>query len=258
MKSPFLYLIIGLAFTVTAENEKPVLKFGYTEACPHMCPNEENQGFTTDIARSIFVEQFGYTVEFYALPWARAVADVAKGELHGVLSAGKDETPELWFPEREIAVQSDCFIGLASDNWVAGDIYSFLNRRTIVFKGWANESAYRAALGSSQYEELFDDFSIDSRYMERVVNMVKLGRADAFWMDVNVYAYYQQRYPQLFDAQLKNLGCIKFQYLYLAFSPAFEQLSAQLMAEFDEGMQQLRKTGDLVSILQRYGVQDWH
>lgn len=221
-----------------------------------MCPNDVNKGFTTDIAQRIY-EKLGYRVEFYALPWARAAAQAFNGELNGVLSAGKDETPLLMFPEVEIAVQSDCFIGRENDAWVPADADSFVNRHTIVFKGWANENAYRKIMGDERYEELFDEFSIDEHYAQRVVNMVKLNRADAFWMDINVFNYYRNRYNDLFAEQFKSLGCVKFQKLYLALSPAYPELSKKLITEFDIGMDLLRKSGQLNGILQNYGLSDW-
>jgi polar amino acid transport system substrate-binding protein len=256
MRTLSLLFISCMISSLQAAEDKPLIKFGYAEACPHMCPNDNKKGFTTDIARSIF-ESLGYEVKFYALPWARAAAQALSGELNGVLSAGKDETPLLLFPEIEIALQSDCFIGRKNDEWMPTGADSFVNRHTIVFRGWANEIAYRKAMGDKLYEELFDEFSIDENYMQRVVNMVKLNRAQAFWMDINVFNYYRTRHVALFADQFKNLGCIKFQNLYLAFSPAYPELSEKLMSEFDTGMALLRKSGELNGILQNYGLSDW-
>ena len=234
---------------------KPLLQFGYTEACPHMCPSDKNKGFTTDIARAIF-EHEGYQVKFVDLPWARAAANTLNGQLDGVLSAGKEETPDLLFPTMEIALQSDCFYGKKSDSWVAGKAETFLNRKTIIFNGWVNEKLFQKTLGLKSYNASFEPFSLDQHYTQRVLNMIKLDRANAFWMDINVFAYYK-RNKQSDVAGIKSLGCIKHQNLYLALSPKNKMLSAKLADQFDRGMKRLRSSSELDNILQKYGLNDW-
>lgn len=239
-----------------AADAGPLLRFGYSEACPHMCPEGERQGFTTDIVRSIY-QRRGYRVQFVALPWARAAADALSGELDGVLSAGKAETPQLLFPRAEIATQQDCFIGRAGDPWQAGDLASFVGRRTIVFSGWVHEGAFREALGNERYRQQFMHFSIDARYPQRVTDMVKRHRADAFWMDINVYAWYRKTRPELMNDQLRNMGCVSAQPLYLALSPARPERARHLGDTFDAGMAELRASGELKQILSAYGLADW-
>ncbi|MCP5162221.1 MAG: hypothetical protein H6999_00730 [Hahellaceae bacterium] len=250
-----ILMVFGLT-SVQAEDKAAQLEFGYAEACPHMCPYNEQKGFTTDIARTIF-EKRGYRVTFVALPWARAAYQAMQGELDGVLSAGKLETPGMIFPELEIAEQSDCFYGKDSDPWQAGDASSFLNRTTIIFNGWVNERRYRKALGDEVYQQTFEEFSIDSRYYERVLEMVRRGRAHAFWMDSTVFGYLQKHNPELDSRGIKNLGCVGHQYLYLALTPQTQVRSEKLAVEFSEGMQALRDSGELANILQTYGLKDW-
>lgn len=252
-----LFLLLSLLLNmVQAQEGKQHLTFGFTEACPHMCPNSTDKGFTVDIAKAIYEKQ-GYQVKFMALPWARAAANTLEGYLDGVLSTGKKEAPGLLFPEIEIAVQSDCFFGRSSDSWIATDANSFRNRKTIVFKGWVNEEVYRATLGNETYNETFEEFSIDEHYNERVANMVLLGRADAFWMDINVFAYFTKNNPTLIENKIKNLGCVEHQNLYLALSPKNKKLSDKLARTFNEGMKELRSSGALTEILHKYGLKDW-
>ena len=257
MKFINLLLILSLLFpaVIKAQDKKPLLQFGYAEACPHMCPYDKNKGFTTDIARAIF-EHYGYRVKFIDLPWARAAANTLNGDLEGVLSAGKEETPDLVFPTMEIAQQSDCFFGKSSDIWKAGNAETFLYRKTIIFKGWANEKLFQKELGLKRYNASFESFSIDQYYTLRVLNMVNLNRANAFWMDINVFAYFKRNNPDEVT-DIKNLGCIKHQNLYLALSPQNKALSATLSKEFDRGMKKLRSSRKLDSILQKYGLNDW-
>ena len=257
MKFINILIIFSLLFptAIKAEDKKPPLRFGYTEACPHMCPYDEKKGFTTDIAKAIF-EHAGHQVRFIDLPWARAAANTLNGDLDGVLSAGKEETPDLIFPTMEIAQQSDCFYGKSSDSWIAGNAKTFLSRKTIIFKGWVNEKLFQKELGLINYNASFEPFSIDQDYTQRVLDMVNLDRANAFWMDINVFAYYKRNNPNKVTG-IKNLGCIKHQNLYLALSPKNRKLSAKLSDQFDRGIKRLRSSMELNNILQKYGLNDW-
>lgn len=234
----------------------PYLRFGYSEACPHMCPNEINKGFVTDIVRVIY-ESKGYKVTFVSLPWARATSYVLHGQLDGMLSASKLEVPQMVFPNLEVAMQNDCFIGRYSDAWQPSDLSSFIGRRTLVFKGWFHETNYINALGKEKYRKLFISIPLDPRYPSRAVRMIQRQRVDSFWMDENVYEYYQKNLPIMQKSKLKNLGCIAQQKLYLAISPADHGHAKILAQQFDQGMTEIRITGKLATILARYGLHDW-
>jgi hypothetical protein len=113
MKSDSIRLLFSILFVLTSlcffevianakGDAKLNLVFGYTEACPHMCPEGKDKGFTTDITRQA-LETFEYHVNFKALPWARAVSNANSGVINGVISTGKVESPELIYPQMELA-----------------------------------------------------------------------------------------------------------------------------------------------------------
>lgn len=168
------------------------LSIGYAEACPHMCPYDENKGFTTDIAKAV-LEMQGWNVRFVALPWARVVANTNTGQLNAAISTGKNESPLLIYPTEELATQEDCFYGAAGDMWKPEGAHSFKIRKTIVFSGWVLEAPYREALGDQLYDSIFEKFSIDKDYHDRSVNLVIRKRMHAFWSDSTVFSYYQSK-----------------------------------------------------------------
>jgi len=250
----FLFQVLTCATAKEIKTQK--LSIGYADACPHMCVDEENKGFTVDIAQAA-LEAYGYEIEFKALPWARAVANVNNGFLNAVVSTGKEESPLLIYPEQELATQNDCFYGLESDKWQAGDVYSFLNRRTIVFKGWVFEAPYKKTLGKEAYDKLFVHFTIDKSYTDQVIKLVQRGRVNAFWSDSTVFLYYLAKNNLDNKLPIKNLGCVHQQKLYIGFSPKYPELARILADQFDEGMKKLRQTGTLKQILSKYGLRDW-
>lgn len=252
--------VLFWALATSAEESDPsreLIRIGYTQACPHMCPGQEDPGFTVEIAQEALAEQ-GWPVEFVAMPWARIVFQTNAGALHATLSTGRKESPLLIYPEQPLARQDDCFYGRADDDWQPVDLASFTNRKTVVFKGWVLEDDYRKELGPTEYATRFLDFSIDPYYSDRAIQLVAMGRIDAFWMDTTMFGYYQstQNNPLLKD--IKLLGCIYDQFLYIGFSPQKPSLSHVLAKDFDRGIAILRKSGRLAAILAKYGVSDWY
>lgn len=248
-----------LAFSLTnygSIQDSHTLRFGYSEACPHMCPNNVNKGFVTDIVRVIYEGQ-GYNVSFVSLPWARATSYVLHGQLDGMLSASKLEVPQMIFPNLEVAMQNDCFIGRNSDTWQPSDLSSFIGRKTLVFKGWFHEANYIKELGKEIYRKFFISIPLDPRYPERAVKMIQRQRVNSFWMDENVYEYYRNNLPIMQKSKLRNLGCVAQQKLYLAISPVHHGRASIIAQQFDIGMTRIRKSGELKYILERYGLHDW-
>jgi polar amino acid transport system substrate-binding protein len=256
MNTIIYFLLISSLTGYGAIQDSPSLRFGYSEACPHMCPNEVSKGFVTDIVRVIY-ESRGYKVSFVSLPWARATSYVLHGKLDGMLSASKLEVPQMVFPNLEVAMQNDCFIGRYSDAWQPSGLSSFIGRRTLVFKGWFHETNYIKALGKEKYRKFFISIPLDQRYPSRAVKMIKRQRVESFWMDENVYEYYRRNLPIMQKSKLRNLGCVAQQKLYLAISPAHRGHANMLAQKFDQGMTEIRNSGELVTILSRYGLHDW-
>lgn len=242
---------------VKADNgEVKTLKISVTESCPKMCPGAKKQGFVTDITYEILTK-LGYEIDFITLPWARAVKNTTAGKLDAIISPAKKEAPNLIYPQTELAVQGECFYGLTSDNWQPLYAHSFLNRKTIVFKNWTFEADFKQALGEEKYNKSFVVFSVNKDYLSRIINMVDLGRVNAFWAEAIVFDNYLSKHPTALNRQIKKLGCLLVQDLYIGFNPLNPQLSNQLAVQFDQGMQQLRASGRLAQILSDYNVSDW-
>jgi len=251
-----LLLLLFLAIfskTVFAET----LTFGYSEACPHMCPDNEQKGFTHDITKTI-LEKFGHNVTFNPLPWSRAVHFANEGKINGVICTSKAESPLLIYPKLEHGMQNDCFYGDHDDNWQPKDMESFLERRTIVFNGWMHGEDYVQRLGVTKYYQLFLEFSLNNDYTERAIMMIERDRAEAFWHDSTTLKYFLSKNAVIRKRNtIKKLGCIKRQKLFMGMSPKHPELAKKINLQFDQGMKELRISGELEEIMKRYGLTDW-
>jgi polar amino acid transport system substrate-binding protein len=250
-----IFLILFIIPSVSVSSEE--LTFGYTEACPHMCPDNDDKGFTRDITKAV-LEKYGHKVKFEAMPWFRAVNFANKGTLSGIICTGKEESPLLLYPEEEHGIQNDCFYGSVSDDWRPTDMSSFLRRKTIIFKGWMHEKSYMEKLGTDKYFKTFIEFSLEGDYTNRAMRMVEGGRVDAFWSDATVFKYFLSKNNLEHKwKKIKQLGCIKRQKLFMGISPKYPELATKINKQFDEGMIELRKSGELDKIMNKYGLTDW-
>ena len=252
----YIFLIL-LLFPLAPKASSETLTFGYSEACPHMCPNDENKGFTADITKEV-LEKFGHKVKFVAQPWGRAVKNANEGKLTGIICTGKEESPLLVYPELEHGLQDDCFYGRKEDNWQPKGPFSFESRKTIIFKGWVYEKEYKEKFGLKKYFEIFREFSLDNNYIPRGLELVTQNRIDAFWNDATVYTYFiKQNNLEEKTKNIKQLGCIRQQKLYMGISPKFKKLAKKLTKQFDAGMKELRQSGGVEKIMAKYGLRDW-
>ena len=253
----FLVVVIFASVAVAQTKEPNTLKLGVTEACPHMCPTNSNRGFTIDITQAV-LEKYNYNIEFVNLPWGRAVTSTNNGNLNGLVCTGKQEAPLLLYPKMELGTQKDCFFGLANDDWYPQDIGSFKGRKTIIFPGWVLEESSKKELGQDSYDKAFKEFALNNDYINRSISMIEKGRANAFWNDPIVFSYFLEQNKQIKDkGNIKNLGCIKNQNLYVGFSPTDPGFAKKVKAQFDEGMMELRQSGELKVIMAKYGLEDW-
>ena len=80
--------------------------------------------------------------------------------------------------------------------------------------------------------------------------MMMAGRLDAFVEDEKLLAYLRKMNPEL---KLRKAGCEKASDTYMAISPKSPQ--AQRYAKiFSDGMKELKRSGELTRILERYGI----
>lgn len=223
---------------------------GISEYCPFMCTESES-GFTVDTIKAIFPK-----ARFVPLPWSTSVAQVRKGKIQGIMAPAKSEVPDLIYPEEEVASQNECFYTHRDNPWRYRDFDSFKGASTLVFNGWSHEKMLNEHFGKEAYQNLFHSIRWDEKLTQRSLSMLAKKRIDAFWFESSMFGYFAANNPEK-TADLINAGCIETHPLYIGFSPKNEALSKQLAEHYDRKIQQLRTSGELQAILDRYNVKNW-
>ena len=222
--------------------------------CPYNCdPSSGVEGFMVDIAREI-LEASGYVVDYQILNWTRAKREVASGLFSGLVGASYQDGPTLVFPKEELGRFSSAFITLKDSK------FRFVGKKSLEGVRWGVVSGYTYGRNADQIiasagAELTRVSGDDA--LPILIKMLESKRLDAFYES-----------PLVLSWKLKAIGKPRAGYfdagtmdatpenLYIAFSNKHPE-SAKLARLLEEGMQNLRKTKKLTTILAKYGLEDW-
>ncbi|MFV0349076.1 MAG: substrate-binding periplasmic protein [Halodesulfovibrio sp.] len=249
-------LALGMCATAHAGS----IRFSYDAWCPYSCLNDDHTaiaadypGYYAEVLRAIY-EPLGYGVEFIIRPWERALEETADGRLDAALSPARSEAPNLIFPDESIAELGWCFYTRSDSAWQYNGPASLQEQTLGVLRGNNFGDAitdYIAAntKDAAKVQEVtgldFIDKNIRKLQGKRISVMLDEPATTDFFIMQNNLA-----------RDIVKAGCLPSQSMYPAFSPA-NPMSATYAKEYTEGIRRLRKSGQLRTILSRYGLTDW-
>ena len=252
----FRHLLLLLAFFIapysaTAEPQKLVI--AADEWCPYNCvPGSKKPGYMVEIARAALANSAPgkYQVIYQQMPWKRAMLSAQQGKIDGIIGAIASEAEGLHLPDNEQGLMFAKLFVLADNPWRFSDTHALAMDE--IRLGAIDGYDYEASIAQfiEEYPELVY-LSTGETALPKLIELLNLGRIDSliedesvFWFNVSLAGFPAKNY--------KPAGAIEQpQKLYLAFH---EPNVAKLL---DQGMQNIRKNGQLAKILERYGLIDW-
>lgn len=229
--------------------------------CPFTCDDKsENPGFMVEIAKAAF-KPYNISVQYKVISWARAIEMARNGKVTGIIGASHDDAPDFVFPSTLQGLSSMNFWVKKDSQWQFDSIAS-LGKVKI---GIASDYAYGKIL--DQYLKVHSGATDHIQEVNNAdalsINLRKLnaGMIDALPEDKSVISYYFS--SRGLAMNIKSAGAvvdrshIEDNFLYIAFGPNNPKAKyyADIMAK---GMHDLRKSGELKKILDKYQIEDWH
>ena len=220
----------------------------------NMESNVDQEGYIVDVARAVF-EAAGYKVAYETVPWKRAIEGTRSGKYTGAIGASKTDAKGFVFPEEELARNLLTFYVRQDSQWR--------------FEGPASlETVSIGVAAGYDYRRWLNDYIQDHRKNEARVQVVSshtplkqnlkkllLGRVDVV-VDTEAAVRYTAKTLGILD-KIKPAGYgVEPAFIYIAFSPALEE-SPKLARQLSAGIVELRRSGQLKVILDRYGLVDW-
>ncbi|MCC7517340.1 MAG: transporter substrate-binding domain-containing protein [Pseudomonadales bacterium] len=270
-------LLCCLALTTQAEtpNTMPtngapptnrVITLAADEWCPYNCSPEDKDkpGYVVEIARAIF-GKLGHTVEYKTMSYQRAMQEVLLGRLDGVIASdlptaeealavyakAYPQTPASYAHTDLIGVTQESFYTSASSTWTFDPAnpeksVQALNGKVGMPQGYGFDitpllKKHNAAAEISGDEPL-----------AQLLKMLDSGRIQAIIDDDAVINY-----------TASTLGLadkIRFAGSAGESSNCFISFNSKQQADvdvFNRGLAELRASGELARILQKYNIKDW-
>jgi polar amino acid transport system substrate-binding protein len=234
--------IITLAGTVTLVSDP---------WCPYNCHSEDSQpGFIVEISKKVY-EKAGHTFIYEVMPWPRAVAKARDGEVNGIIGFTKKDVKGFYCTENEMGVAREVFFVKKNESWKYKNILSL---KELDLLGYPNGYHYTPEI--NEYLEKAENVHPISgdNPIQRMVKMLLRNRISAFIENEMVVNYFLKQSDQ--TGIISIAGEFSHSKIYVGFglkSPTHKRD----MKILSDGLQTLRRSGELDRILARYGLKDW-
>jgi polar amino acid transport system substrate-binding protein len=217
-------------------------------------PSSDKPGYVIEIAR-LALQRAGHTLDYALYPWERSVDGVRRGQIDCLPGVHRNTVPDFIFMTENVGVDRMAF-------YTRSDAPSF------EYRGLADlQDKVLAVIGGYGYSDEIDAYiksagfgpalqvTRGDRPLERNIRMLLAGRVDLVLESIAALEHTAAEMnvlPQLKRAaQLPDLVPI-----YIACSPA-KSTSHDYVKLLDEGVRELRASGELQRILEKYGMQEW-
>ena len=224
--------------------------------CPYNCePQAPQRGYVIDVLQNIF-ERNGIQFKYDVVPWSRVLLQTREGKTGVAVIVSEEEVQEfgLVVGREPMASAADCvFVGAHNKlKYTKTEDLSALKSLGIA-ASYTYSPAFNEWMARSENKGKIHVQTGDRPGEINAINLA-LGRLDGVIEDDRVMRHIIAK--RKLEDKVVLAGCGERTPLYVAFSPQLEN-SRKLAEQFDEGVQELRRSGQLAKILAKYGLSDW-
>ncbi len=229
------------------------LRVATSQWAPHAdYPESDLPGYMVEIIKAIFEPQ-GHPIDYRIMPWNRALLAAKSGDIDALLCIDPYTDASLLYHKNPIGCYQDALIGPASLQWSFQGIESL----TTVHLGVEDQYGiaqdfkdYAARPGNKMVHVITGEDPIETAYQ-----MLERGRLDLIYNDISAFFWKLKKHSGD-PSKYRVFHTLNKGSMYIGFYPQLPQASRYLDL-VDQGIDQLRKSGELAQILSRYGVSDW-
>lgn len=224
------------------------------EWCPYNCAEDSDKpGYGIEIAKEVFAKA-GHTLDYKTMAWARALEECHKGAINSVIGAAKKEAPDFVFPNETIAVADNSFLVKKGNAWKYAGPASLEKIKLGAIQGYSYDGEVGDYVTANARNAARVDMVGGDNALEMNLKKLVAGRIDAA-VDAKPVLSYKLMKLNLVD-KVEFVGSVDPSQTYIAFAPTHPK-SKEYAAILDKGIADMRASGRLKQILDRYGVPDW-
>lgn len=252
----FTFLVWAATLVVSGsplESKADTLTLVADEWCPYNCaPESDKPGFMVEVAQFAF-KKTGHKIEYKIMPWARAIEESRAGNFSGIIGAFKEDAPDFVFPAYEISQASSDFFVLAKEPWRYSAEASLKGVPVGVIRDYSYGEEFDVYVKKHENEPALIQIVSGDDALQKNVNKLIAGRIKAVLEDRAVMKHYLA--ANSLNDKITLAGSLGAENVYIAFSPKNPK-SAEYAKTLSEGITALRESGELKSILSRYGINE--
>lgn len=222
--------------------------------CPQHCQTDaRRKGYIVDIVgQALAREGVRYSISYR--PWTRALRLTEQGSFDGLLTPTVNGYPQFYFHSEAVGYQQYCFYVNADSPWTYRAPADLHGKRIAHLKesGFGDLEKY---IDANKDKIRIDEFVGSQGMIPRMFQFLAARRADAVIMTSDVYDM------GLSDGAaggvFKEAGCLANEKLAVGLSKANPERARWIAGKLDHGIRKLRASGELKTILARYGIAQW-
>jgi polar amino acid transport system substrate-binding protein len=248
-----MFALMLLLATACVQAEKMVVAADIW--CPFNCqPNSPTPGYVVDILRAAFPQK---TIEYRVLPWKRTLLEIRQHKVTAAISLTQQMAidSQLKIGKEPIGADQDCLFVAATNplkyHNQADDLNS-LSRVSVVL-GYDYDEGFGAWLARPANKYKIHVQSGDDPSLSNLLKLVG-GRLDGV-IESGAVMNNLLLDPR-FAGKVISAGCNSSLPYYVGFAADEPQVDA-LLSQLDQAVVALRRSGELSTILARYGLKDW-
>ncbi|HYX39072.1 MAG TPA: transporter substrate-binding domain-containing protein [Oligoflexus sp.] len=222
--------------------------------CPYNCePGSEKMGYMIDIAKAVF-ERAGHKIDYQSLNWARAVEETRQGKFMAIVGGLKTDAPDFVYPDVAVGSSQSCFFTKADSKWTYEGVKSLESMKLGVVKSYSfgdtlDPYIKANARNPKRIDYVSGDTALDLNIKKLLSNRIGVV------LDDSAVIGYELKGRGLTDG-VKVAGCDQAKEIFMAFSPQHPK-AKEYAALLTSGIAKLRASGELNTIMARYGLKDW-
>lgn len=241
-----LSLVMLSSFHLKAET----LTFRADNWCPFNCePNTSMPGYVVEILNNVF-NKAGHKIDYQILAWNRALTETQEGKFTAVIAASEKELAN-GVNTVSIGSSKNCFFVKRGSTFKFNGLESLKGHKVSIIKDYkyGDEIDAEIAKRPDGFDAAFGDNPLVSN-----IRKLQADRTEIVLENDTVFSYTSSMEKLL--GKFISAGCLPDDKLFVSFSGKNPK-SAEYVKIFNEGLEAMRKSGELKPILEKYGVTDW-
>ncbi|MGC4074554.1 MAG: transporter substrate-binding domain-containing protein [Nibricoccus sp.] len=214
-------------------------------------PKGSRPGYVIDLARLIF-EPAGVKIDYQLMPWKDALEAARKSEIDAVIGANPTEAEGLLLPKQSAGMPRIALFVKKENPWKYENLQSLNSVRLGVITGYSYWDNFDAYLKNNRSGKIV--FFEGETPLSDGIAQLKDGKIDVMAETLAVFIWTVRSSggsPADYRVAYLQAG----EPIYMAF--AKNETGRRFAEIFDKGLERLRKSGELTTVLRHYGLSDW-